>query len=162
VIGNVSPGAKPLSPRDPRGAQRVDLHSQRGITLIELVIALFILGVLTTVAVSNYREYVRRANITAALEQLDRYGIRMTKAYHDSGNYGIGTCAVNLPASVRSFNFGCQLSQVNQGFTATATGTGDMAGFSFSLNNDAAHATTSFPGVTTPANCWMVQRSGCL
>jgi type IV pilus assembly protein PilE len=161
VIGIASKDVQPSSSGN-AASQSIRFGWQRGVTLIDLVIALLVMGVLTTIAVASYREYVRRGNITNALAELDRYGIRMTKGYQDNGNYGVGACAATLPASIASFNFGCELTDGNQGFTVTATGTAGVAGYTFSLNQDSGRMTTSFPGVATPVNCWMTQANRCL
>ena len=54
------------------------------------------------------------------------------------------------------------LNQVNQGFSATATGVGSMQGFSFDIDQDSKHATSLFTGAAVPANCWMVQADRCV
>ena len=123
---------------------------------------MLLLVLLAALALSSYVDYARRANITQALTELDRYATRMQKAYQDSGNYGIAVCAVNLPASTNKFDFSCSLSQVNQGFSATATGVGSMQGFSFDIDQDSKHATSLFTGAAVPANCWMVQADRCV
>ena len=137
-------------------------HRQRAFTLIELVIALFVLSILTSLAVSSYRNYARRGNIAAAFAELDRYSIRMTKAYQDNGNYGVGNCAATIPAGTAGFDFACVLTQGNQGFTVTATGSGGMAGYAFSSDSEGVHMTLVFPGVAAPVNCWMAQENRCL
>jgi len=112
---------------------------QNGFTLLELAAVVLLLAVVTALALSSYVDYARRANITEALRELDRYATRMHKAYQDSGNYGIAACAVNLPAGSTKFDFSCSLSQGNQGFSATAAGVGATQDFSFSIDNYSKH-----------------------
>jgi type IV pilus assembly protein PilE len=132
-----------------------------GFTLVEAVITLLVLSILGTFAVNSYSAYVKRARAVDALQQLDQYRTHMEKAFQDSGNYGAGACAVNPPSGVNSFTFACQLGQNGQAFTATATGSGSVAGYIFSINEQGFQRTEAFPRATVPADCWMVEKDKC-
>ena len=132
-----------------------------GFTLVEAVITLLVLTILTTFAVNSYNAYVKRARAADALEQLDQFRTHMEKAFQDNGNYGVGACAMNLPAGVTNFTFFCQLSQSGQAFNANATGSGGMAGYIFSINDQGFRRTEAFPGASVPADCWMVEQDKC-
>jgi type IV pilus assembly protein PilE len=132
-----------------------------GFTLVEAVITLLVLSMLSTFAVNSYNSYVKRARAADALEQLDQFRTHMEKAFQDNGNYGVGACAVNLPTGVINFAFSCQLSQNGQAFTANATGSGSVAGYMFSINDQGFRRTEAFPGAAVPADCWMVEKDKC-
>jgi type IV pilus assembly protein PilE len=132
-----------------------------GFTLVEAVITLLVLSMLTTFAVNSYNAYVKRARAADAIEQLDQFRTHMEKGFQDNGNYGVGACAVNLPTGVGSFTFFCQLTQSGQAFTANATGSGSMAGYIFSINDQGFRRTEAFPGASVPADCWMVEQDKC-
>ena len=103
-------------------------HRQQGFTLIELMIAVAILGVLVGVALPSYSAYTKRARVPAALEGLNAYFTRMEQRFQDVGNYGTSpTCGLALPANTPGFSFSC--TTTGQTFTLTATGSGNMAGY---------------------------------
>ncbi len=132
-----------------------------GFTLVEAVITLLVLSILSTFAVNSYSSYVKRARAVDALEQLDQFRTHMEKAFQDNGNYGTGACAVSLPTGVNSFAFSCLLAQNGQAFSASATGSGSVAGYVFSINEQGFRRTEAFPGATVPADCWMVEKDKC-
>ena len=132
-----------------------------GFTLVEAVITLLVLSILTTFAVNSYNSYVKRARAADAVEQLDQFRTHMEKAFQDNGNYGVGACAVNLPTGVGDFTFSCQLGQNGQAFTANATGSGSVAGYLFSINDQGFRRTEAFPGASVPIDCWMVKKGRC-
>ena len=132
-----------------------------GFSLIEVIVTLLILSLLSAFAFSSFNSYVRRARAADALEQLDIFRTRMEKAFQDNGNYGVGACAINLPAGVDKFDFSCVLGPNGQSFTGSATGSGTMAGYVFSINELGFRRTESFPGAAVPADCWMVEANKC-
>lgn len=132
-----------------------------GFTLVEAVVTLLVLSVLATFAANSYSSYVKRARAMDAVEQLDQFRTHMEKAFQDNGNYGAGACAVSLPTGVSGFAFSCQLAQNGQAFSASATGSGSVAGYVFSINEQGFRRTEAFPGASVPANCWMVEKDKC-
>jgi type IV pilus assembly protein PilE len=132
-----------------------------GVTLLEVIVTLVVLSILTAFAVNGYTSFVRRARAAEALEQLDRFRTRMEKAFQDNGNYGVGSCAVAVPTGIDSFTYACTLSSANQAFTGTVTGSGTVAGYQFSIDEQGLRRTLAFPGATVPADCWMVEKNRC-
>ena len=135
----------------------------KGFTLMQLMIAVAIAGVLTAMAVSIYTRHVQSSMATAALSQLDRYGTRMQKAFQDNGNYGAGGCAVVVPTGVKQFEFSCELLSGGQEFVARAAGSTGMKGMTFSIDDQGRRRTEAFPGAADlPSSCWMVEKNKCL
>lgn len=125
-----------------------------GFTLIELMVAVAIIGVLAAVALPSYSSYVKRSRVPVALDGLSAYATRMEQRYQDVGNYASGTaCAVALP-TVSNFTMTCVLSGAGQGFTATATGSGTMAGYSYTIDHQGTRRTTAHPKGAPSAACW--------
>ncbi len=144
-----------------RERHAIAVSRRNGFTLVEAVITLLVLSILTTFAVNSYNAYVKRARAADAIEQLDQFRTHMEKGFQDNGNYGVGACAVNLPSGVINFTFFCQLAQNGQAFTANAAGSGSMAGYTFSINDQGFRRTEAFPGASVPADCWMVEQDKC-
>jgi type IV pilus assembly protein PilE len=132
-----------------------------GYTLIEIVITLLVMSVLAALAVSSYGAYIRRSLAVEAIEQLDAYRTRMEKAFQDNGNYGAGACSVAVPTGVSRFEFSCQLAPDAQTFTARATGSAAMAGYTYSINEQGLRRTEAFPGLAAASDCFMVEKNKC-
>lgn len=136
-------------------------RGQRGITLIELMVALAIVSVLVAVAMPSYRAYVVRSRLPVALDALTSYATRLEQAYQDVGNYGVANC---MPAAVPTpdnFTVACALGNNGQGFTVTATGSGIVSGYTFSIDNLGIRRTVSHPRGVPAANCWSLKGGSC-
>jgi len=132
----------------------------RGFTLIELMIAVLIVGILASVALPSYADAMRRSRVPAGLEAMSAYAIRMEQYYQDTASYGGSACAVALPASAGSFSFSCQLAGATA-YTLTATGTGTLTGYSYSINYAGTRKTLSHPKGVPGANCWSIRGGSC-
>jgi type IV pilus assembly protein PilE len=140
------------------------LSAQRfaGFTLIELMIAVAVVGILSAIAYPSYADYIKRGRIADALSPLSQFRLQMEHASQDNGNYGTGTCAVTLPSNTSYFTFNCALSGGGQGFTATAVGSSAMTGYSYTVDQAGAQKTTAYPKRSSlPAACWLTRPGDC-
>lgn len=140
-------------------------RATRGFTLIEAMITVATIGILASIAYPSYAEYARRSRVAEATGELATIRVRLEQFYQDSrpSNYGstAAACGVAVPVS-NSFTFTCNWGAggTSQSFLATATGTGNMAGYAFTIDHNNAHATTAYPGASgLPASCW-IKRKG--
>jgi type IV pilus assembly protein PilE len=134
---------------------------QRGLTLIEIMVTVAILGIIAAVAMPSYTAYVQRARVPPALDGLNAYFTRMEQRFQDVGNYANGgACAVAVPA-VANFAVTCTISGGGQGFTATATGSGNLAGYVYTINHQGVRVTVSHPKGTPTGNCWSTRGKVC-
>lgn len=136
----------------------------RGFTLIELMVAIAVVSILAAVSLPSYNAYVQRSRVPAALEGLSSFAVRMEQRFQDVGNYANGAaCAVALP-TVTNFTVTCNLLTIGgvagAGFTATATGTGPMANYAYTINHQGARATTAHPKGAIAA-CWTTRGGTC-
>ena len=132
----------------------------RGFTLIELVVAAAIVAVVASFALPSYSAYINRSRVPAALEGLTAYATRMEQSYQDRGNYGAATCAIAAPA-VANFTVTCALSNGGQGYTATATGSGGMSGYTYSIDNVGTRSTLAHPKGVPATACWSLRGAAC-
>lgn len=148
-----------------KNMQTVARRSHRGFTLIELMVTVAIVAILASVAIPSYRDYVTRGRIPDATNGLSTLRTQMEQYYLDNRTY-VGGCAAGtvapLPTS-SNFTFSCT-GLTPSAFTATATGTGTMAGFVYAVNESNTRTTTGVPASSgwgiTPANCWIVRKGG--
>ena len=64
------------------------LFPQSGMTLMELMVAVAIVGILGAVAIPQYRDYVRRGQMTEGISALADYRVKMEQYYQDYRRYG--------------------------------------------------------------------------
>jgi type IV pilus assembly protein PilE len=151
----------------------------RGFTLIELMIAVVVVGILAAAAYPLYTEFVRRSRITDATSQMNDMRIRMEQAFQDrrTFNDGGGNCAINAQMPVfnaarDNFQFTCVFAAgVLGGYTLQAAGNGGvgMGGFTYQLIvNPATGAMTrttvavpaSWMPLPAPNTCWQTRKGG--
>jgi len=144
----------------------------KGFTLVELMIVVAIIGILASVAMPAYQDYVLRGRLAEAYSQLASLQLRMEQYYQDNRVYGAtGTCGIGnvtvASGAVKYFNYTCATSNSDQNFVFTATGTNGTDGFVFTIN-DAGNKAATITGTpaangwtaATPNACWVRAKGG--
>ncbi len=143
------------------------MKQQHGFTLIELLIVIVILGVLATIALPAYNDYVQRAKLTEAFTALADFRVRMEQFYQDNRRYdgaGLNGCGVAGPNS-KYFTFVCAPALApSQTYTITATGIASegLTNFVYTLNESNVRATTTVGSSWSGAGnaCWVRRKDG--
>jgi type IV pilus assembly protein PilE len=138
-------------------------NRQSGITLIELMVAVAIVGILGAIALPAYRDYVTRGRIPQATNNLSTLRVQLEQYFQDNRTYA-GACADNtvapLPAS-DDFDYSCPTRTATT-FVARATGKGSMTDFIYEINEANQRKTVKVPSGwgTWPADCWHTKKGG--
>jgi type IV pilus assembly protein PilE len=129
---------------------------QAGMTLLELMIALLIIGILTGIAVPSYRAYVMRTNRTDAKTSLLATAAALERCYTRFSRYNAGGC--NVPASAASRDGLYTISVATPSpatFALTAVPQGKQAGDTGCANFGLDQANTrTVTGSKPAAECW--------
>jgi len=140
-----------------------------GFTLIELMIAVVIVGILTMVALPSYKQYVIRGKIPDATAALAQKRLQMEQFFQDNRTY------VNAPACPASASADTTTSQYFKFYCASgyptstsyildAEGVGSMAGFLYSVdqsNNKSTTIDTTLVSGWSAGACWVTNPGGC-
>jgi type IV pilus assembly protein PilE len=133
---------------------------QRGFTLVELVVTVAVLAILAGIALPSYNAYITRSRIPVGLEALTSYAMRMEQAFQDNGTYGATACSIAVPVAA-NFTVSCSVSGSGQGFTATATGSTLLDGYTYSIDHNATRRTVAHPKGVPATDCWSMKGQTC-
>lgn len=138
---------------------------QTGFSLIELMVVVAIIGLLASIALPAYNNYVLQSTITDATSVLSARRVLMEQYFQDNRTYvGADTPATPGLCDVgtsKSYNFSCSVVPGATVYTLQATGKSNAAGFSFTLDQDNAKTSSGPSGWSSGADCWITKKSGC-
>ncbi|MDP2144991.1 MAG: type IV pilin protein [Gallionella sp.] len=127
------------------------MKSQKGFTLIELMIVVVIIGILASVGYPSYSNYVTRGKLVQATSGLSDGRVKMEQFFQDNRTYVGGTC----PAATENFSFTCSNLSTTT-YTITATGIpASLAAFSYTI--DETNTKTSATPWGNGATCWIMK-----
>ena len=145
----------------PRGAR-----PSMGFTVIELLVAVTIVGILAAIAVPQYGSFITRSRILDAFAKLSDYRTRMEQYFLDRRSYldDAGVCGVVPPATANpadSFEVACSATARSFVYTATGMAEKGMARFVYTIDETGLRGTVSLPsGWTLNATCWTIRADG--
>ena len=129
----------------------------RGFTLIEVMITVAIVAILSAIALPAYTAYIQRSRVPPALDALSALATRMEQRFQDTGTY---TCPDTL-GDAGDFGIACEAGEDGQSYTATATGSGPVDGYTYTINHLGVRATTAHPKGVPETSCWSMKGSTC-
>ena len=146
-----------------RAVRNVNGTAQRGFTLMEVIIAMVIIGILTAIAIPNYTAYIARSNrsearagLLEATNWMERWRTERGR-YDDPANVGNpppGFPWAQIPRTGTA-KYTVAVVATAATYTITATATGTMAGdpcTTLSINQTGQRAFTGATG--SQEVCW--------
>ena len=147
-------------------------RKQQGFTLIEIMIVVAIIGILAAIAIPSYADYVTRGRVIEATGGLGDARNKIEQYFQDNRTYPTG-CVVAPAAptatqiqvqALQSFALSCGGLAATT-YTITATGTGPMVGFTYTIDQ-ANTRTSAFTGggaskgwtAASPNTCWVLRK----
>lgn len=132
--------------------------SVAGITLIELMVVVAIIGILSAVAVPAYQDYVARGKIQEATTTLSDLRVKMEQYFQDNRSYLNSTFCAPGAGTTKYFTYACTVVPDATTYEITATGVAGhgMSGYSYTINQ-ANTKTSAVPG-GTGATCWLAKK----
>ena len=133
------------------------IGKQRGVTLMELMVVMIVIGILTAIAYPSYRAQIRRSNRTEARVALEQTASALEKCYT---RYMAYDNAVNCPAA-NQFTAGATFATPKGLYQVSAP---TLNGTQFTVRADAQGPQARDTGCTrleldqtgnrTPTTCW--------
>ncbi len=141
--------------------------SVAGITLIELMVVVAIIGILASVALPAYQDYVTRGRIPDATSGLASRRVQLEQHFQDNRTYAGADTATGRPCfndttTSKYFDFSCTAADATT-FVIQADGKGAMVGFTYSINELNAKTTVAVPSgwaLPSPNDCWVTKKGG--
>ncbi len=136
----------------------------RGFTLIEMMITVAIIGILASIALPSYQEYVMRGYLVDATNTLADLRARLEQHYQDNRTYatvGAFTSPCTVILAQGKFTFSCTTPATDKVYTITAVGSGPVSGFSYTIdqsNTRTSTTPTAWGGTNKP--CWITRKGG--
>lgn len=131
----------------------------KGFTLIEIMIVVAIIGILSSIAIPSYQDYVIRANLVDATNTLLSTRARMEQHFQDNRSYqtvGAFTSPCTTVPNAGKFSFACS-NVTPSTYTITATGSGIVSAFRYSINEQNLQVTISTKWGNS-GNCWLTNK----
>jgi type IV pilus assembly protein PilE len=129
------------------------MTTKKGFTLIELIIAIAVIGILLAVGLPAYTDSVKRGKLAEGTSTLSDGRVKMEQFFQDNRTYVGGPS----PAATTNFTYATS-NLTTTTYKITATGTGSVAGFVYTINEANTKASTTPWG--NNAACWVVKKGG--
>lgn len=129
-----------------------------GVTLVELMVVVAIIGILSAVLIPYYADYAREGRRGDILLKLGDFAQTAERSFAIVGEYTQENLESMLPADSDHYRLAVVVTDNNFGFTATATAVGgqlkDEDCQVLTVDNLGVHTAESMGSEDTTALCW--------
>jgi type IV pilus assembly protein PilE len=127
----------------------------KGMTLIELMIAVAVVGILAAIGYPSYQNQVRRSNRADAITALTAMANAQERFYLANNTYTTSTASLGYAAGTGNSQRGFYTLTVPTGNTTTFTVTATaVAGRAQASDTGCTVLSLTSTGVKTPPTCW--------
>ena len=133
------------------------MKKQGGVTLIELMIVVVIVGIITSIAVPAYSDHVIKGKIAQGVAALSESKVRMEQVFNSERTY---KCDLDFSPVFQDAPFDVAVSNCSSTtFTMTATGQSakGMNGYTYTINQS-GEKTSKTPAVAATKSCWLMSK----
>jgi len=133
------------------------MKSANGFSLIELMIVVAIVGILASIAMPAYNDYVTRGKLADATAQLANGRIKLEQYFQDNRTY-VGVDTIPIPpcsTSTKYFAITCQGLSTST-YIIVAHGINELTGFDYSI--DQANTKVSTTPWGNGPSCWIMKK----
>ena len=133
------------------------MSKQRGVTLIELMIVVVVIGILTSIAVPAYTDHIVKGKIAQGVGALSEAKVRMEQVFNSERTYN---CTLKFDPVFDGTPFDVAVSNCSTTtFTMTATGksANGMGGYIYTINQS-GEKTSKTPAVDATQSCWLMSK----
>ena len=124
-----------------------------GFTLVELMVAVGIMGVLLAIGLPQYNEYLVKGKLTEAMSMLSDLQLRQEQYYQDNRTYSNGM----TPRVAGSYFTNTTCVTANSGQTYICSAGSSALGYTYTISETGTKTTTK-GGVVV--QCWLKSSSG--
>lgn len=132
-------------------------RTQRGFTLVELMVVITVVSLLAMIALPGYQNSVRKSRRTDARIALTELAQTLERCQTQFGRYDDSACAVASPQDSADHRYSVTVVRDATSYTLSATAQGvqadDLVCRSFSLNQLGERSAVDSSGVAT-GTCW--------